>query len=124
MRRILVVDDSPLIREVARVGLETVAGFQVETADSGAAALDQARADAPDAILLDVVMPEMDGPDTLARLRDDAGTSGIPVILVTAKDRPEDREHFETLGEAGVIAKPFDVATLPAAVSQILGWSD
>lgn len=123
MRRILVVDDSPLIREVARVGLETVGGFRVATAESGREALHAAVAEPPDAILLDVVMPEMDGPATLARLRQQPRTHDVPVILVTAKDQPQDRERLGTLEVAGVIAKPFDAAKLSAHVSDILGWS-
>lgn len=122
MRRILVVDDSPLIREVARVGLETVGGFEVTTVESGSEALTRAATEPPDAILLDVVMPDMDGPATLAGLRSRDDTRDVPVILVTGKDEPADRQRFDDLAVAGVIPKPFDVATLSARVSEILEW--
>ena len=121
-RRILVVDDSRLIRELARVGLETVGGWQVTPVESGGEALEVAAAEAPEAVLLDVVMPDMDGPETLAALRAEPATSEIPVILVTARDQPADRERFEALGVAGVITKPFEVNELAGQVAEILGW--
>ena len=118
MRRILVVDDSPLIREVARVGLETVGGFAVTAVESGPEALSQAAADPPDAILLDVVMEGLDGPQTLALLRGREATRETPVLFLTAK-----AEDTVALGDArGVIAKPFDVATLAGEVADALGW--
>jgi CheY-like chemotaxis protein len=121
-RRILVVDDSRLIRELARVGLETVGGYDVTPVESGSEALEVASAEPPEAVLLDVVMPDMDGPETLAALRAAPGTSQIPVILVTARDQPADRERFEALGVAGVITKPFEVHDLAGQVAEILGW--
>jgi CheY-like chemotaxis protein len=121
-RRILVVDDSRVIRELARVGLETVGGWEVHSVESGAEALEHAAADEPEAVLLDVVMPDMDGPETLAALRERPATSHIPVILVTARDQPADREHFASLGVAGVITKPFEVGELAGQVAEILGW--
>lgn len=122
MRRLLVVDDSLLIREVARLALESDGGFFVHTAESGAEALDAAVADRPDAILLDVMMPEMDGPATLEALRARDETRGIPVLLVTGRDEDEDRRAFADLAVAGVISKPFDARALPGLVRDILGW--
>ena len=121
-RQILVVDDSPLIRELARVGLEVLAGWDMSAAASGDEALRVAAADAPAAILLDVVMPGRDGPATMAALRDDAATCDIPVIFVTAKDLAGDRARLTALGAAGIIAKPFDVHALAGQVAGILGW--
>ncbi|HWH93106.1 MAG TPA: response regulator [Baekduia sp.] len=121
-RQILVVDDSPVVRELARMGLETIAGWDVRPAESGGEALRRAAADAPEAILLDVVMPEMDGPATLLELQGRAITRDIPVIFVTAKDHPADRARLAALGAAGVIAKPFEVRELAAQVAEILGW--
>lgn len=119
-RQILVVDDSRLMRELARVGLETVAGWDVLAAESGDEALERAAMETPEAILLDVVMPGMDGPATLVELQA-APATHIPVILVTAKDQPADRTRFDSLGVAGVIAKPFEVQALAGQVAEILG---
>jgi CheY-like chemotaxis protein len=121
MRQILVVDDSPLIREVARLGLEGGAGWSVRSAGSGTEALQRAQEDAPEAILLDVVMPDMDGPATLRQLRERPATSQIPVIFVTARDGA-DRERLERLDVAGVITKPFEMQELAGQVADILGW--
>ena len=118
MRRVLVVDDSALIRAAARIGLEN--DFEVTVAESGEEALEQACAGPPDLILLDVVMPGLDGPATLAALRADQRTREVPVILVTGKDGDEDRRRFEALGVAGLIAKPFDPTGLAAEVDAIL----
>lgn len=122
MRRVLVVDDSLLIREVARVSLESAGDFVVATADSGAQAVEAALAERPDAILLDVVMPEMDGPATVEALRARDETRKIPVVLVTGRDQEEDHRAFSELGVAGVIAKPFDAGALAGQVRDVLGW--
>jgi CheY-like chemotaxis protein len=121
-RQILVVDDSPVVRELARVALGTVAGWDVATVDSGREALHHAAQEGPEAILLDVMMPEMDGPTTLLALQARGVTRDIPVIFVTAKDRPADRAALDALGGAGVIAKPFAVGELAQQVAAILGW--
>ena len=122
-RRVLVVDDEPDIREIAQASLEIVEGWQVETASNGAEALRAAAAQRPEAILLDVMMPDMDGPATFRRLSEQPSTAGIPVILLTAKVQVSDRRQFSDLGVAGVIAKPFDPLTLAQQVRDILGWS-
>ena len=121
-KRILIVDDEDDIREVAAMSLEAVGGFQILTARSGNDALSIAAAEAPDAILLDVMMPEMDGPTTLQRLRADASTASIPVIFLTAKVQPSERSRFASLGAAAVLAKPFDPLTLPGELAEALGW--
>lgn len=122
MRRILVVDDSPLIREAARIGLEAVAGHSVETAQSGEEAVARAAAQRPDAILLDVVMPGMDGPATLAALRAGEATRDLPVVMVTGLDAATHGPQLEELGAAGMISKPFDPTTLASQVAQLLRW--
>ncbi|HET6231858.1 MAG TPA: response regulator [Longimicrobiaceae bacterium] len=122
-KRILVVDDEDDIREVAQLSLEMVGGWEVLTASSGAEALRRAAEERPDAILLDVMMPGMDGPTTFQQLRGDPATAAIPVILLTAKVQPADRRRFVDLGVAGVLAKPFDPMELAAQVSEALGWS-
>ena len=120
MKRVLVVDDSALIRAAARVALEGAGDFAVSTAESGAEGLERAAAEGPDAILLDVVMPGLDGPAVLAALRERPQTADIPVILVTGSD--VERASFRGLGAAGAIAKPFQPAELAATVRAILGW--
>jgi CheY-like chemotaxis protein len=121
-RRVLVVDDDDAIREVAQSSLEIVAGWEVEVASSGLQALERAVAEPPDAILLDVMMPSMDGPTTFARLQADARTRNVPVVLLTAKVQPAERRRWEQLGVAGVLAKPFDPLELPGQVADLLGW--
>lgn len=116
--RVLVVDDSDLIREVARLALER-AGWEVLLAAGGEEALVAAAAERPDVVLLDVVMDGLDGPATLARLREQDGTRDIPVLFLTARAE----EGLDTAGAAGVIAKPFDIGTLADQVRAALGWS-
>ena len=120
--RVLIVDDSLLIREVARAGLEMAGGFSVSTAESGRQGVAAAVADPPDVILLDVVMPDMDGPATVQALREREETRNVPVVLVTGRDQDEDRRAFAALGVAGVITKPFDTGTLAVEVRQLMGW--
>ncbi len=122
-KRVLLVDDEPDIREVAQVSLEMVAGWTVLTAASGGEAIAKAAAEQPDAILLDVMMPDMDGPATLTALQADVRSQGIPVILLTAKVQTADQRRFAGLAIRGVIAKPFDPMTLAQQVSGILGWA-
>lgn len=123
-QRLLVVDDEAAIREIAQMSLEMVGSYDVRTADSGFECLSKAAADAPDAILLDVMMPGIDGPTTVARLRDAPQTRDIPVIMLTAKVQASDRERFTALpGVVGVIAKPFDPMQLSDEVAGLLGWT-
>lgn len=119
----LLVDDEPDIREVVQVSLETVAGWDVRTAADGREALAAAAADPPDAILLDVMMPDMDGPAVVHELQQHPDTCDIPVILLTAKTQSADHERFATLGIAGVLTKPFDPMALADDVAAVLGWS-
>ena len=120
LRRVLIVDDEDDIREVASLGL-SLFGWDVRTAASGTEAVALAATDPPDAVLLDVMMPEMDGPSTLAALRDQPSTRAVPVIFLTAKVQAGDRRRLEQLG-AGVVVKPFDPVTLPLEVAERLGW--
>ena len=121
-KRVLVIDDEDDLREIARDSLELLGGYQVSTASSGMEGLADATAQQPDAILLDMMMPGMDGSATFQKLQDEATTQGIPVILLTAKVQSSDRLRFAELGVAGVIAKPFDPIGLASQVAQILGW--
>jgi CheY-like chemotaxis protein len=117
---ILLVDDDDDIREIATISLEAVGGWQVSAASSGAEGIATAIAGSPDAILLDVMMPDMDGPTTFRRLQDDAQTRDIPVIFLTAKAHTADRQRLEQSGVAGLLTKPFDPMTLSAEVAAIL----
>ena len=121
-KKILVVDDEDPIREIAALSLQAVGGYAVLTAESGADCLEQAAAQQPDAILLDVMMPGMDGPTTFQTLQSDATTRDIPVVLLTAKVQTSDHRRFAELGVAGVLAKPFDPVALPGQVAEVLGW--
>jgi len=121
-RRVLVVDDDDSIRMVAEVALETVGGWVVLTAESGVAALEIAHAERPDAILLDVMMPGMDGLTTFRHLQEAEATRDIPVVLVTAKVQVADQPAWQGLAICGVIPKPFDPMTLARDVSDLLGW--
>ena len=121
-KRVLLIDDEDDIREIAQDSLEIIGGYEVSTASSGTEGLAHARAQQPDAILLDMMMPDMDGTATFQRLQDDAATRHIPVILLTAKVQSSDRLRFAELGVTGVIAKPFDPVSLSSQVAQVLGW--
>jgi len=121
--RILIIDDEDDIREVAALSLETVADWEVEVASSGAEGLAQAIASQPEAILLDVMMPGMDGPTTFRELRKNPATAHIPVLLLTAKVQNSDQRRFSDLGVEAVLFKPFDPLTLAEQISQVLGWS-
>jgi CheY-like chemotaxis protein len=121
-KRILVVDNEPYIQEVAKVCLETVASWDVLLASSGAECLRVAAAEQPDAILLDVMMPDMDGMTTLQKLQENPATQAIPVILLTAKIQASDRRRYAQMGTLAAIAKPFDPLKLAEQVATALGW--
>jgi CheY-like chemotaxis protein len=122
LQRILYVEDEPDIQAVAKLALEMVGGFQVMICSGGQQALDTVDNFAPDLILLDVMMPGMDGPTTLQNLRANPATASIPVIFLTAKVQPNEVAQYQALGGLNVIAKPFDPMTLAAQVQKI--WDD
>lgn len=123
-KHILLVDDEPDIREVVSLSLEAIGGWRVSSATSGHQGIALARSERPDAILLDVMMPDIDGPATFERLQRDPQTRDIPVILLTAKAHSADRRGFARLGVAGVLTKPFDPTQLSDQVDAILARSD
>lgn len=120
MSRILYVDDEADIREVAAMSLELDPDFEVRTCASGIEAIGAAAEWLPDLILLDVMMPLMDGPATLAKLRAQPETKDIPVVFITARTQAHEVEGFKSLGARGVIAKPFDPMALAATVRDYL----
>lgn len=121
-RKLLVIDDEEDIREVAALTLELKEGWAVTAAGSGAEGISLARSDKPDAILLDVMMPDIDGPTTLRILRVFEDTKHIPVIFLTAKVQAADRRRYLDMGVNGVIAKPFDPLTLGRSICECLDW--
>ena len=116
---VLVADDDPDILTVVKVNLE-LDGFEVETAVDGEDALQTATANPPDVIILDIMMPRMDGLTALHRLRSQASTASIPIILLTARGLPEDRVRGLELGADDYITKPFDITELAARVRAVL----
>jgi two-component system OmpR family response regulator len=120
VQNVLLVDDEPDIRTIGKLGLERVGKLTVTLATSGPDAIAKATASVPDVILLDVMMPELDGPSTLAQLRAIPALAAVPVIFLTAKVQPKERGRYLELGAAGVIAKPFDPMTLADEVRAIV----
>ena len=119
------VDDEPDIREVAAFALELDNDLALTSAASGAEALAQLEAGPPpDIILLDVMMPSMDGPSVLARLREIAGLENTPVIFMTARAQSEEVERLKALGAIGVVVKPFDPMTLARQLRDLLAATD
>jgi CheY-like chemotaxis protein len=122
LQRILYVDDEADIRDIVQLALEAVGGFIVSLCDSGPCALQQAESFRPDLVLLDVMMPGMDGPETLRRLREMPAVARTPVVFMTAKVRSRDLERYHELGAEEVIFKPFDPMTLSDQVRRI--WQE
>jgi two-component system OmpR family response regulator len=119
LNRIMMVEDEPDIQAVARVALEAVGGFQVEMCSSGKEALEKVLSHSPDLILMDVMMPGMDGPSTLQALRAFPPTAAFPVIFMTAKVQSHEVSKYKDIGALGVIAKPFDPMTLASTIRTI-----
>ncbi|MEG4808644.1 response regulator [Microcoleus sp. F8-D3] len=123
-KQILIVDDQEHLRELVQLCLEDLAGWNTLVAASGQECLQILQTERPNAILLDLSMPGMDGFAVYARLRSDPITRSIPVILLTARVLSTDMAEFAQMGVAGVIRKPFEPTTLPGKLAEILGWDD
>ena len=121
-KNILLIDDEETIQEVVQVGIEIEAGWQVAIASSGQEGINLAQNQQPDAILLDVMMPDMDGIATLSQLKANAKTRTIPVIFLTAKTQAAEEDQLQNLGVVDVITKPFNSMTLASQIAKILGW--
>lgn len=119
LTRILYVEDEPDIQAVAQIALESVGGFTVKTCSSGEEALDNAVEFNPDLILLDVMMPGMDGPSTLEKLQNFPELKNTPAVFMTAKVQPQEVEQLLSCGAIDVIAKPFDPMTLADNIREI-----
>lgn len=122
LNHVMHVEDDPDIRIIAELALVTVGGLTITQYSSGAECLAAAERNVPDLILLDVMMPEMDGPETLRRLRDLPGLSQVPAVFMTAKAQPEEISEYKALGAIGVIPKPFDPLTLADQVRRL--WTE
>jgi CheY-like chemotaxis protein len=122
IKRILLVDDDPNIRKLARMSLERVGKCEVSVAESGLEAIELLATVKPDLVVLDVMMPGIDGRTTLTRLKEQR--QDLPVILMTAKVQAEEIEEYLGLGAIGVIMKPFDPLRLPAEITDLLSKND
>ncbi len=119
LKTILIAEDDPHIQELALMALESVGGFSVIACDDGQTSIAKARHARPDLIILDWMMPRMNGGEALAALRADPQTRDIPVIFMTAKVRSEDIDRMRALGALDVIPKPFNAMDLPRRVQEI-----
>ncbi len=121
IQKVLLVDDEEDLRRIGHLGLGAVGKWQVILAVSGEDAIEKAREARPDLVLLDVLMPGIDGPTTCERLKADPATRDIPVIFLTANTQPHEIDRYLALGARGVIRKPFDPMQLAAEVRRLLG---
>lgn len=119
LQRILMVEDDPDIQVVARLSLEAVGGYTVQVCSGGHEALRVIPEFAPDLILLDVMMPDMDGPTVLRELQANSNTKKIPVVFMTAKAQAHEVQSYLQMGALDVISKPFDPMTLSSTVASI-----
>jgi CheY-like chemotaxis protein len=121
-KRLLIIDDEEAIRTVVKFGISLAAGWEVLSASSGRMGIETAERELPDAILLDVMMPEMDGIATFKALQANPITAKIPAIFLTAKAQTAERRQFTDLGVSGTISKPFNSLDLPDRIAKMLNW--
>jgi len=119
LQTVLLVEDEPDIRTIVKAALEMVGGLKVRACESGAEALAAVAESRPQLVLLDVMMPDMDGPGVLSRLRGNPDTAAIPVVFLTAKATPSEIQRLRALGAADVLTKPFDPMTLHEKVKAV-----
>lgn len=119
LRKIIVVEDNQDIRTILKAALEMVGGLEVRACESGTEALDAIAEFAPQLMLLDVMMPDLDGPGVLCRLRQRPDTAALPVVFLTAKAAPSEIARLRALGALDVLTKPFDPMTLHEQVKAI-----
>ncbi len=123
MKRVLIIDDDPGISRIVQISLKAIAGWEVLMASSGQEGLQRAAFDCPDAILLDVMMPGMDGITTLNQMQANPNIQPIPIILLTAKAQTSEQQQFTELPITGVITKPFTAPDLVKQMRSLLNWN-
>lgn len=121
-KRVLIIDDEEAIQQVVQFGIKMIVGWDVLQASSGSEGIRTAQTETPDVILLDVMMPDMDGLTTFKKLQAHPKTRKIPVIFLTAKAQTSEKRQFHDLGVSGVITKPFNSLDLPKQIAKILHW--
>lgn len=121
-KKVLIIDDDPDIREVTQLSLEVSRDWQILTATSGQEGVEIAIAEQPHSILLDVMMPGLDGVATFRQLKQHPKTRHIPVIFLTARVQSQERKRYENLGISLVLSKPFDPLLLADAIANTLNW--
>ncbi|CAN5557991.1 response regulator [soil metagenome] len=119
-KKVLLVDDDPNIRRIAQIVLSNIGKYEVIMASCGAEALALAQQTIPDLVLMDVMMPDMDGPTTLVKLREINGFQEVPVIFITAKVQKHELHAYNQNGALGAITKPFDPMTLCADIDALI----
>ncbi len=124
LKKILLAEDDPDIQDIAIMSLADLGEFTVEVASNGAEALEKVEGFAPDLIILDVMMPEMDGPTALTHLRANPATKDIPVVFMTARTQPSEVREYIDQGAIGVIPKPFEPVELPDQVRELWDKND
>jgi two-component system, OmpR family, alkaline phosphatase synthesis response regulator PhoP len=122
-KQVLIIDDDTSIQTIIQFSLRMVAGWDVVTASSGSEGIQLAQSMQPDVILLDVMMPKMDGIATFKALQTYSTTERIPVILLTGRVQSAETQEFKDMGISGVIAKPFNALDLPEQIAKILHWT-
>ncbi|MGF1491293.1 MAG: response regulator [Microcoleaceae cyanobacterium] len=123
-RQVLIIDDEADIRELLQMTLETAKGWIIFTAASGLEGVEMAAQHQPDAIILDVMMPGIDGPTTVRKLQENSATQHIPVILLTAKRQANHDAQYSKIGVKAVLSKLVNPVNFPNQVAEILGWSN
>lgn len=123
-RKVLVIDDEEAIIIVLKASLEATTPWQVITCSSATKGIATATAEHPDAVLLDVSMPKVDGTQVFKALQAEASTQDIPVIFLTAKARGSEQQTLKALGVAGIILKPFSPQTIAAQIKELLDWQE
>jgi len=119
LSKILYVEDDLDIQDVAKMSLEMLGGYTLKVCSSGAEAVEAAQTFMADLILLDVMMPAMDGPTTLPALREFPKMRDVPAVFMTAKVMPADIDHYKAMGAVDVISKPFDPMVLASRIRDI-----
>lgn len=124
VRKVLIIDDEEAIIIVLKASIEATTDWQVITCSSATKGINMATTERPDAVLLDVSMPKVDGTQVFKALQAETSTQNIPVVFLTAKARSSEQQVLKGLGVAGVVTKPFSPVTISAQIKEILGWQD